>query len=187
MSSPAPLDFPTSDLDDAEMQDGSTGRVGQSMPEAPAAQSLFLPGTPSQRGSPRGPLFLAATPSEAGTPSHARFAPSSPAAGLVARRAIGMTPRRTRTPLYAGGRRSWFPMFRLSISHTCLGSSPLPFPSSSPTKKTPRRGRVPDTDAAMDSDPLDFPRLANITIITAIRVSYHNKFKRPITYKEQTG
>ena len=87
MSSPAPLDFPSSDLDDAVMQDGSNNGTGaQSMSQAPPAQSLFLPGTPSQRGSPRVPLFLAATPSAAGTPSHARFAPSSPASGLVARR-----------------------------------------------------------------------------------------------------
>ncbi|EJF61824.1 MCM-domain-containing protein [Dichomitus squalens LYAD-421 SS1] len=82
---------------------------------------------------PRGPLFLEGTPSAAGTPQHS----------TVARRALGMsTPRRQQTPLFAPGT-----------------SSPLPFPSSSPTKRTPVRVRRLDSDlpGSQGSEPLAFP------------------------------
>lgn len=65
----------------------------ETMADAPQAQSLFLPGTPSRANTQ--PLFLAGTPSAAGTPS--RPGPGTPGTGLVARRALGMpvtTPRR---------------------------------------------------------------------------------------------
>lgn len=78
MSSPPPLDFPTSD--DVPMGD-ATGE--QTMPDAP-------------------PLFLAGTPSIAGTPArHSRYgAPdSTPLRGITARRAVGLsTPKNT--PLF---------------------------------------------------------------------------------------
>lgn len=88
MSSPPRIDFPTSDLDDVEMdgppQDGSVEQQSMSM----APPRLFLEGSPSLAGSPvrrRG------------------AAESSPLAGVAARRAIGMsTPRRQRTPLFIG-------------------------------------------------------------------------------------
>ncbi|KAI0753308.1 MCM-domain-containing protein [Daedaleopsis nitida] len=83
---------------------------------------------------PRGPLFLEGTPSAAGTPTH----------NAIARRALGMsTPRRKQTPLFAPGT-----------------SSPLPFPSSSPSKnKTPARIRRLDSDVpgSQGSEPLAFP------------------------------
>ncbi|KAJ3527406.1 hypothetical protein NMY22_g9799 [Coprinellus aureogranulatus] len=119
MSSPPPIDFPTSDLD-AEMEDGTA---------QPAPNS----GT--------GPLFLPGTPSAAGTPARHRGsdAPGSDVfRSAVARRAVGLpaTPRRGGDPLFlAGG-----------------SSSPMAFPSSSPSK-TPRR---PQSNV-MDSDPLQFP------------------------------
>ncbi|EIN14579.1 MCM-domain-containing protein [Punctularia strigosozonata HHB-11173 SS5] len=128
MSSPPPIDFPTSDMDDIEMDDAATTGGQQSMSGAPPVQSLFLPGTPSTSG----------------TPSR-RNVPQTPTSGTVARRALGMsTPRQQRTPLFAPG-----------------SSSPMAFPSSSPTKKTPvGRRRLGDSDdprSAMDSEPLDFP------------------------------
>ncbi|KAJ3527176.1 hypothetical protein NMY22_g9884 [Coprinellus aureogranulatus] len=119
MSSPPPIDFPTSDLD-AEMEDGTA---------QPAPNS----GT--------GPLFLPGTPSAAGTPARHRGsdAPGSDVfRSAVARRAVGLpaTPRRGGDPLFlAGG-----------------SSSPMAFPSSSPSK-TPRRPQP----NVMDSDPLQFP------------------------------
>ncbi|KAI1792411.1 MCM-domain-containing protein [Ganoderma leucocontextum] len=91
----------------------------------------------SMPGAPApAPLFLEGTPSIAGTPRH----------NVVARRAMGMsTPRRQKTPLFAPGT-----------------SSPLPFPSSSPTKKTPTRVRrldsdLPDVPGSQGSEPLTFP------------------------------
>ncbi|KAI5994189.1 hypothetical protein EDD15DRAFT_2262138 [Pisolithus albus] len=87
MSSPPPIDFPSSDLEDVEMdgppQDGSTEE--QSMSIAP--QRLFLEGTPSA----------------AGTPARQRYEATSPLTGIAARRAVGLsTPRRQpRTPLFA--------------------------------------------------------------------------------------
>ncbi|KAF8630419.1 hypothetical protein AX15_002969 [Amanita polypyramis BW_CC] len=86
------------------------------------------------------PLFLG---SPAETPSRPRrnVAPeSSPLRGVMARRALGLsTPKITRTPLFTEG-----------------SSSPMGFPSSSPTK-TPRRRVDWPQDFAMNSDPLDFP------------------------------
>ncbi|KAH9929034.1 MCM-domain-containing protein [Epithele typhae] len=82
---------------------------------------------------PRAPLFLEGTPSVAGTPHR----------NAVAQRAMGMsTPRRQKTPLFAPGT-----------------SSPLPFPSSSPVKRTPARARRLDSDVpgSRDSEPLAFP------------------------------
>ena len=87
MSSPPALDFPSSEMDDVEMGDGTaTTTAGQSMSQAPPAD----------------PLFLAGTPSVAGTPARQRYADqSSPLRGATARRALGMsTPKRT--PLFAG-------------------------------------------------------------------------------------
>lgn len=81
MSSPPALDFPSSDMEDVEMNDAA---AEQSMPDAPP---------------PGNPLFLPATPSAAGTPAHQRYsnAPdSTPLRGVIARRALGMqTPKRT--------------------------------------------------------------------------------------------
>ncbi|TFK53044.1 MCM-domain-containing protein [Heliocybe sulcata] len=124
MSSP-PMEFPTSDLDDVNMEEGTTlnNTVEQSMADAPAAQTLFLP----------------TTPSTAGTPSRTQLGGSA----VAARRALGMsTPRRT--PLFAPGG----------------SSSPLPYPSSSPAKKTPTRRSqnvASSPRSVADSEPLDFP------------------------------
>lgn len=91
MSSPPRVDFPTSDIDDIEM-DGppQDGTIEQSLSIAPPPQRLFLQGTPSA----------------AGTPARQRYASSivaTPMSGITARRALGMsTPRRaSRTPLFA--------------------------------------------------------------------------------------
>ncbi|GBE83543.1 DNA replication licensing factor mcm4 [Sparassis crispa] len=122
MSSP-PRDIPTSDLEDVEMQEGD---VGETFPDAPPAQ----------------PLFFAGTPSSAGTPARRRDVPATPS-GIMARRAVGMSTPRKRTPLFAGT------------------SSPLPFPSSSPVKtRTPARNARLDFNAPgsePDSEPLEFP------------------------------
>jgi DNA replication licensing factor MCM4 len=142
MSSP-PLDFPSSDMDDIQMDDNTaSGMQTQSMPEAP----------------PRDPLFLAGTPSVANTPVRQRYEHSSPLRGATARRALEMaTPKRT--PLFMGKNR----IERIHINiHTqrdilpTASSSPIAFPSSSPAKKAQRRG-IPQSDAPQDSDPLDFP------------------------------
>jgi DNA replication licensing factor MCM4 len=78
MSSPPALDFPSSDIEDVAMHDGTNT---QSMPEAP-------------------PLFLASTPSVLGTPLRQPYHQSSPLRGATARRALAMnTPKRT--PLFA--------------------------------------------------------------------------------------
>lgn len=84
MSSPPPLDIPTSDLDDIDMADDSPG-AGQSVPGAPPANPLFLPSTPSA----------------AGTPARSQNMPyETPLRGVTARRALGMaTPKKT--PLFA--------------------------------------------------------------------------------------
>lgn len=63
---------------------------GQTMPDAPPYNPLFLAGTPSAAGTPR--------------PSGASNAPdTSPLRGLTARRALGMSTPRTpqRIPLFA--------------------------------------------------------------------------------------
>ena len=86
MSSPPALDFPSSDMEDTAMNDGTNNETTQtqSMPEAPA----------------RRPLFLAGTPSIQGTPARQPYDQGSPLRGATARRALGMsTPKRT--PLFA--------------------------------------------------------------------------------------
>ncbi|KAG1778774.1 MCM-domain-containing protein [Suillus placidus] len=141
MSSPPRVDFPTSDIDDIEM-DGppQDGTIDQSLSIAPPPQRLFLPGTPSA----------------AGTPARQRYANSvaaTPMSGIAARRALGMsTPRRApRTPLFAPG------------------SSPLAFPSSSPVK-TPRRRVAIDSDPAFpDSEPLAFPSSPAAALATPVK------------------
>ncbi|PPQ92538.1 hypothetical protein CVT25_010371 [Psilocybe cyanescens] len=128
MSSPPALDFPSSEMDDVDMADGTAtqGTAGeQTFPNAPPAQ----------------PLFLAGTPSVAGTPASQRYSnpTTSPLRGATARRAVGLsTPKRT--PLFLGGE----------------SSSPMAFPSSSPGK-TPTRRPIPSSDRPHDSDPLHFP------------------------------
>ncbi|KAL4067424.1 MCM2/3/5 family-domain-containing protein [Scleroderma yunnanense] len=131
MSSPPRVDFPTSDLDDVDMdaapQDGSAEQQSFSM----VPQKLFLEGTPSVAGTPARQRYTA------------RAAASSPLTGVAARRAVGMsTPRRApRTPLFAPG-----------------SSSPLAFPSSSPSK-TPRKKVTIASDLPIrdSSEPLAFP------------------------------
>ncbi|EPQ51807.1 MCM-domain-containing protein [Gloeophyllum trabeum ATCC 11539] len=119
------MEFPTSELDDVNMDDSTTlnNTAEQSMADAPNAQSLFLPGTPSI----------------AGTPARSQGGGSA----VAARRALGMsTPKRT--PLFAAGG----------------SSSPLPFPSSTPAKRTPNRKSnltANSPRSAIDSEPLDFP------------------------------
>ncbi|KAG1814176.1 MCM-domain-containing protein [Suillus variegatus] len=140
MSSPPRVDFPTSDIDDIEMDGPQDGTIDQSLSIAPPPQRLFLPGTPSA----------------AGTPARQRYANSvtaTPMSGIAARRALGMsTPRRApRTPLFAPG------------------SSPLGFPSSSPTK-TPRRRVAIDSDPAFpDSEPLAFPSSPAAAFATPVK------------------
>src|SRR6266550_4774078 len=117
MSSPPPLDFPSSDV---QMEDST--QPEQSMPEAPPPLPLFL-------GSP------AETPSR---PQRTNIPQSSPLRGVMARRALGLnTPKSARTPLFAG---PWF-CARLFVTDNSTfperSSSPMAFPSSSPTK-TPR-------------------------------------------------
>ena len=86
MSSPPAIDFPSSEMDDVEMGDGT---AEETMPEAPPIQE---------------PLFLNASPSVAGTPARrwGSDAPqSSPLRGITARRAVGLsTPKKT--PLFGG-------------------------------------------------------------------------------------
>ncbi|KAH9474787.1 DNA replication licensing factor mcm4 [Psilocybe cubensis] len=128
MSSPPALDFPSSDMDDVDMADGTAnqGTTQQTFPNAPP---------------PAEPLFLAGTPSVGGTPASQRYAnpATSPLRGATARRAVGLsTPKRT--PLFLGGE----------------SSSPMAFPSSSPGK-TPTRRRMPSSERPQDSDPLHFP------------------------------
>ncbi|KAA1471935.1 MCM-domain-containing protein [Dentipellis sp. KUC8613] len=117
MSSP-PVDYASSDVGDAEMQD-ETG--GQSMSQAPQQQPLFFPQTPSAAGTPR-------------RPRGSDDLVSSPLASAVARRAVGMsTPRRTpRTP-----RAAKTPLFDPA------SSSPAHYPTSSPAKST---ANVMDSD-----------------------------------------
>lgn len=140
MSSPPRVDFPTSDIDDIEMDGPQDSTIDQSLSIAPPPQRLFLPGTPSA----------------AGTPTRQRYANSvaaTPMSGIAARRALGMTtPRRApRTPLFAPG------------------SSPLAFPSSSPTK-TPRRRVAIDSDPAFpDSEPLAFPSSPAAALATPVK------------------
>ncbi|TFK75716.1 MCM-domain-containing protein [Pluteus cervinus] len=134
MSSP-PAEFPSSDLPDVEMDDGT---ADQSMPQAPP------------------PLFLAMTPSVQGTPARQRTqAPdSSPLQGLAARRAVGLsTPKRT--PLFAAGSSSPMafpssspaktPKRRVDMpSDRPMDSDPLDFPST-PAGPRNRRGDIHST------------------------------------------
>ncbi|KAJ7507506.1 cell division control protein 54 [Mycena galericulata] len=106
MSSPPALDFPTSD--DIDMGDGE----GQTMPDAPPANPLFLAGTPSVAGTPARPWASDGD------------VQATPIQGLMARRAVGMsTPKRT--PLFNPG-----------------SSSPMAFPSSSPAKNARRNANL---------------------------------------------
>ncbi|KAL1698991.1 hypothetical protein EV121DRAFT_296620 [Schizophyllum commune] len=131
-SSPAPVP------DDVDMGDGT---VEETFPDAPNAESLFLPGTPSAAGTP--------------SRSRASRAPdTSPSRNVVARRAMGMnTPQRTpQTPLFEGGsspRLTYPSSSARSGARNGAGSAPrsgysdgLAFPGS-PTK-TPvnRRGDI---------------------------------------------
>ncbi|KAJ7937296.1 cell division control protein 54 [Mycena leptocephala] len=121
MSSPPALDFPTSD--DIEM-----GEDGQTMPDAPPMNPLFLAGTPSAAGTPARPWASDDGPQGMATPLQ----------GLMAKRAVGMsTPKRT--PLFNPG-----------------SSSPMAFPSSSPAKNARGHANL-NSGAPFDSDPLDFP------------------------------
>ena len=82
-----PLDFPSSDMEDTDMQDAA--QVEQSMVEAPPPQPLFFPSTPSAAGTPA----RRSNASVAGTPGDF--------ANIMARRAVGLsTPRRKGTPLF---------------------------------------------------------------------------------------
>ncbi|KAF6751638.1 cell division control protein 54 [Ephemerocybe angulata] len=134
MSSPPPLDFPTSDLD-AEMEDGTAK---------------------SAAGSGRGPLFLPGTPSAAGTPARHRGsdAPGSDVfRSAVARRAVGLpaTPRRGKDPLFLAGNSSSPMAFPSSTpaktprrsGAQMMDSDPLDFPTSPATvaPQTPRHRR----------------------------------------------
>ncbi|KAJ3562215.1 hypothetical protein NP233_g9712 [Leucocoprinus birnbaumii] len=168
MSSPPPLDFPSSELDDIEM--GESGGAEQSVPTAP----------------PANPLFLASTPSAAGTPGRRAGPPETPMRGIAARRALGMaTPRRT--PLFAPGsssplaillrrrqrHRAQNPQTRLKtlILSTFLRASPIR--TATPRNRrgdihsslslTPRpsarrsAARADRGDTNMNSDALDIP------------------------------
>ncbi|TFK29479.1 cell division control protein 54 [Coprinopsis marcescibilis] len=127
MSSPPPLDFPSSDLD-ADMEDATAGQAAPSSPANP----LFLPGTPSAAG----------TPARGGRSSVAPQ--STPLRAAVARRALGMsTPKRV-NPLFA------HPMDFPSSSpaktprrrQDAADSDPLDFPSSpAAAPQTPRHRR----------------------------------------------
>ncbi|KAF9530579.1 MCM2/3/5 family-domain-containing protein [Crepidotus variabilis] len=151
MSSP-PLDFPSSDLPDADADGDGDVEMGdvsstthsntnttQSMPEAPSRVQTDDTDTP---------LFLAGTPSVAGTPvrrqHQQRFVDDTPTRSVASRRMQDLsTPRRE--PLFMGP----------------AGSSPLAFPSSPMGPKTPSR-RFPthshtQSQRPLDSDPLDFP------------------------------
>ncbi|KAI0795486.1 MCM2/3/5 family-domain-containing protein [Abortiporus biennis] len=139
-----PLDFPSSDVGDAEMEDATTP-IGESMPNAPP---------------PHQPLFLAGTPSASGTPSRRRNVdfsdPATPLSSVMARRAVGMNTPKRNSPLFARG---------------SSPSSPIAFPSSSPGKNgsTPRRTRgfmssdAPNDAGTPGSEPLDFPSSPSAT------------------------
>ncbi|KAF9485740.1 cell division control protein 54 [Pholiota conissans] len=94
-----------------------------------------------QSAPPAAPLFLAGTPSTtAGTPRRRNEIPatSSPLRSMTARRAVGLTTPK-RTPLFTAG-----------------SSSPMAFPSSTPTKAAPRHAELP-SDRPEGSDALQFP------------------------------
>ncbi|KAG2082080.1 hypothetical protein BD769DRAFT_1545818, partial [Suillus cothurnatus] len=141
MSSPPRVDFPTSDIDDIEMDEPQDGTIDQSLSIAPPPQRLFLPGTPSA----------------AGTPARQRYANSvaaTPMSSIAARRALGMsTPRRApRTPLFARDRKL-----------------PSRIPKLSPAK-TPRRRVAIDSDPAFpDSEPLAFPSSPAAALATPVK------------------
>ncbi|KAF8902618.1 cell division control protein 54 [Gymnopilus junonius] len=137
MSSPPALDFPSSEIDDVDMADGTS--APQTFEDAPAANPLFLAGTPS---------------TVPGTPARQRDFPSSPLRGATARRALGMsTPKRT--PLFIGGSSSpmAFPSSspmktpsqrRVTLaSDRPIDSDPLDFPSTprASGKSTPKNRR----------------------------------------------
>ena len=91
MSSPPRVDFPTSDLDDVDMDEPPQNASAEEQSLSIVPQKLFLEGTPSVAGTPARQRYAASA------------AASSPLAGIAARRAVGMsTPRRPpRTPLFA--------------------------------------------------------------------------------------
>ncbi|KAG2007180.1 ATP dependent DNA helicase [Coprinopsis cinerea AmutBmut pab1-1] len=156
MSSPPPIDFPTSELD-AEMEDGTAG---------PAAPS-----------SPANPLFLPGTPSAAGTPARQRAsaAPNStPLRGSVARRALGMaTPKRT--PLFLAGSSSPVAYPSSSPAKTprrtveFADSDPLDFPSSPAAAPTTPRHRRGDIHPSISITPTSSARRQRRTPTTATR------------------
>ncbi|KZT64472.1 MCM-domain-containing protein [Daedalea quercina L-15889] len=121
-----PQDFWTSE--DVDMQDET--QAEQPASDAPTAQ----------------PLFLASTPSAAGTPARQqKIATPGSRASVVARRAVGLSTPRGKTPLFAGS-----------------SSSPMAFPSSPSKQKTPSRRPLfamssDPPGSAPDSEPLDFP------------------------------
>ncbi|KAF5385715.1 hypothetical protein D9757_005484 [Collybiopsis confluens] len=125
MSSPPPLDFPSSD---ADMNEG--GEEGAGYDNNTNSNPLFLAGTPS---------------TNAGTPSRSRASQSvvgsSPLRNVTARRAVGLSTPKQR-PLFAPG-----------------SSSPIAFPSSSPSKRARRHVNFTSDPPVpgQDSELLGFP------------------------------
>ena len=144
----SPLRFPSSDLNDVDMEEGET--QADSLPDAPSRQRqpLFLAGTPSPARSARSQAQAAGANGR--TNGFAELNQSSPMRNIAARRALGMsTPR------------------RVPDSDGLQMSSPmLSFPSSTPARRQNGNGngRQAGSDARQgagmsdqDSEPLDFP------------------------------
>lgn len=145
MSSPPALDFPSSELDDAEMADGAAlpanGNGDQQVEDA-----LFLasPGSARRRAANANAGANATPKSRRGGGSPME----TPVRGAVARRALGMsTPRRG--PAEQGSNHNSSP-----ILHYPSSSSPA---KGRPQNNSSDAAPVPPSDGMQDSDPLHFP------------------------------
>ncbi|KAL0946225.1 hypothetical protein HGRIS_012484 [Hohenbuehelia grisea] len=140
MSSPPALDFPSSDMEDVQMDDG-----GPQAAQPAAGTPLFFPGTPSTTmGTPARPV-------------------ATPISGITARRALGMsTPKRT--PLFAPGSSPLLSYPSSSPTRHARrrapvdsdappDSEPLAYPSSPAAARTPKRNTRGDIHSSLAITP----------------------------------